>query len=79
MTAETLTTFFGWMTVLNFGVLTIATVLLLAMRDWACALHARLFGLDVADVRLTYFRWLGTYKLLTLVFAFAPWLALTIM
>lgn len=79
MTLETLTTFFGWMTVLNFGVLAFAAVMMLTMRDWATGLHARMFGLEQAEVNKSYYNWLATYKVLALVFAFTPWLALTLM
>ena len=34
--------------------------------------------LQPGETRRIYFGWLGTYKLLTLVFCFAPWLALQI-
>ena len=76
MTVAMLSSFFGWMTVLNFAILAVAGIALMAMRDWASQLHARMFGLDKADVRLSYYRWLATYKILALVFAFVPWLAL---
>ena len=76
MTLDTLSTFFGWMTVFNFALLAVAGIALMAMRDWASELHARMFGLEAADVRMSYFRWLATYKILALVFAFVPWLAL---
>lgn len=79
MTLETLTTFFGWMTVLNFGLLAFAGVMLMVMRNWTANLHANMFGLEQADVNKAYFSWLANYKLLVLVFAFTPWLALTLM
>lgn len=76
MTYETLTAFFGWMTVLNFGFLVFATLMLLAMRDWATSLHARLFNLDETTVRAAYFSFLSRYKVLALVFSLIPYLAL---
>ena len=76
MTLETLTAVFGWMTVLNFGFLALATILLLALRDWATRLHARLFALDEATVRDAYFSFLSRYKVLALVFSLMPYLAL---
>ena len=41
-------------------------------------MHERIFNLQPGETRRIYFGWLGTYKLLTLVFCFAPWLALQI-
>lgn len=76
MTYETVTAIFGWMTVLNFGILAFATLMLVAMRDRVAALHAKLLGMTSEDVQKEYFGWLATYKVLILVFAFVPWLAL---
>ena len=79
MTQDSLTTFFGWMTVLNFGLLALAGLTLAAMRDRVSVLHAGLFGLTPEAVSAEYFRWLATYKLLALVFCLTPWIALKIM
>ncbi|MEP2532980.1 DUF6868 family protein [Shimia sp.] len=79
MSLETLTTFFGWMTVVHFVILTIATLAMFLMRDWATGLHAKLFDLEEQQVRQTFYSWLATYKLLIFVFALVPWLALHIM
>ena len=79
MTQDSMTTFFGWMTVLNFGLLAVAALALAAMRDRASGLHAGLFGLAPDAVSAEYFRWLATYKLLALVFCLTPWIALKIM
>jgi len=78
MTPETVTALFGWMTLLNFGMLIFATLMMLAARDWATGFQARLFGLPQEEVRRTFYNWIGTYKLLTLIFCLAPYLALRI-
>ncbi len=78
MTLATLTTFFGWMTVLHFALITFAAVMIYGLGDWATGLHARMFNLKQDDVRQTYYHWLGTYKLLIFVFALVRWLALKI-
>ena len=76
MTQETLTTFFGWMTVIDFGILLFATLAIFVLRDWATALHARMFGLDPAQVRLAMYGWLAMFKVLIFVFALVPYIAL---
>lgn len=76
MDQEALSAFFGWLTVLHFGLFTLSAALLLLMRDWVASLHARMFGLAPADVSLTVYRWLGSYKILILATALGPWLAL---
>lgn len=75
MTQETLTAFLGWMAVLNIAFLTLATLLILAMKGWAARLHGRLFGLEPADVHLAMYDWLGRYKLATLILSVMPYLA----
>ena len=76
MTHETLTTFFGWLAVLNIGLLTLMTLFIWLLMDWASCLHARLFGLDQRDVRRAFYGFLAQYKLLTLLFAITPYIAL---
>jgi len=76
MTLEILTSFFGWMSVLNIALLIVSAVLILALKGWAETLHSRMFGLEEADIRQIYFRWLGNYKLLTFVFCIIPYLSL---
>ena len=76
MDIDALTTFFAWFTALNVGFLGLAALGLTMMGDWASDLHARWYGLDKADVRKLYFQWLAAYKLLVLVFALTPYLAL---
>lgn len=78
MTIETLTAFFGWMTLIHYAILFVTTVILLSARDWATSLHARMFAISPEDVRRTYYNWLGAYKLLIFVFALVPWLALNL-
>ena len=76
MTQARLTSFFGWMTVLNFGLLAFATLAMLVMRDWVAGLHGRLFGLDETQVRLAFYSWLAGFKILAIVGSLVPYLAL---
>jgi len=79
MTQDMLTSFFGWMSVVNFAFLAFATFFVFVMRDWAAGLHARLFGLDPEQVRIMLYAWLALLKVLTIVFALAPYVALRLM
>lgn len=76
MTQEFLTTVFGWMTVLNFALLALSTLLIVALQDWAAGIHGRMFQMDPSDAKRAYFRYLANYKILTIVFCLMPWLAL---
>ncbi|WP_170372644.1 DUF6868 family protein [Ruegeria arenilitoris] len=76
MTPETLTAFFGWMTVLNFAVLLLSTLMVVALQDRVAAIHGRMFQMEKAEVRKAYFKYLANYKILTLIFCLMPWIAL---
>ena len=79
MTLDTLTTFFGWMVVLNITVLTIGSLAILLLKDWAANLHSGLFRLEAGFVRQAMYEWLGTYKVATFIFSIVPYLALRLM
>ncbi|EBA16769.1 hypothetical protein RSK20926_03154 [Roseobacter sp. SK209-2-6] len=76
MTLETLTAFFGWLTILNLAVLALSTFAVLLFRDGLASLHAKLFDLDEGWIKQSYYTYLAGYKILTLVTAALPYLAL---
>lgn len=78
-TTETLTTFLGWASVINIGVLLFTTLAILAIRKPITRIHAKLFGLDESTLANAYFRYLVHYKILVLVFNLAPYFALKVM
>jgi hypothetical protein len=79
MTLATITTFFGWMTVLNFGFLLLTVGILLAARNKIAAIHAGMFGMEPSDVEKAYFAYLGNYKLLTIFFCLTSYITLKLM
>ncbi len=79
MTLETLTTFFGWMAVLNIALLLLGSLALMVVKDWASDIHARFFHLEPSFVRETMYAWLGTFKTMALVLSLVPYLALRLM
>ena len=76
---ETVTAFFGWMTIINFAVLALATLAIIAMRGWISGLHSKMFGLDSADLSRAYFQYIAQLKIATVVFSLTPYLALKLM
>ena len=76
MDLASIRSFLGWCTAFNFGVLLFTTFFLLAFRDWASRLHARMFGVDDSAVRLAYFGYLANYKIVVLTLNLIPYLAL---
>ena len=79
MTAETLTIFLGWCTVINISVLLLSTILLITLKEPILKIHSRLFGLDEETLSLTYFQYLGNYKVAIYILNLVPYIALKIM
>ena len=76
MTIDTMTTFLGWVTLINILILAISSILIIIMKDKVVKIHAGLFSLEEADVKKCYFQFLAHYKILILMFNLAPYLAL---
>ena len=76
---ETVTAFFGWMTVINFVLLAVSTIALIAMRGFISRVHAKMFGLNPEDVSRDYVRYLAQYKIAIIVFSMVPYIALKLM
>lgn len=52
---NSMTTFFGWCTVINVGVMIFAFTMLMGLGDWVVKIRAKLFGIDEASVRVAHF------------------------
>lgn len=71
--------FLGWCTVINIGILLVATIILVLARAPISKIHAKLFELSQTDLSLSYFQFLGQYKLAIYVLNLVPYIALRIM
>ncbi len=76
---ETLTTFFGWTTVINFVLLGVSSIMVIAMRGSISRIHGRMFGLESADLSRAYFQYIAQYKIAIIVFSLTPYIALKLM
>ena len=74
-----LTSFLGWMLVLNIGLLLFSTIMLSLFKKQVTRVHSKLFNMKKDTLSLEYFHYLANYKLLVIVFNLAPWLALKLM
>ena len=74
-----LTEFFGWASLLNLGMLTFASLLLILMRPYMMAMHSKLLSIPESDLNTIYIKYLANYKIVTFVFMVIPYLALKIM
>jgi hypothetical protein len=79
MTTETLTEFFGWVSIINIAVLLISTILVIVMRGPISKFHSKIFGIDQKDLGHAYFQYLAQYKIAMIVLSIAPYIALKIM
>lgn len=78
MRIEQLTEFFGWASAINLGYLIIATLTIIVFKAQLLAVHNSLFGLSATQLSTSYFKFLANYKVMTLVFFVAPYIALRI-
>ncbi len=76
---ETLATFFGWCTALNFGVLVLVLLFFSVFHEWAGDLSARMFGIAKEEAKATFFRVFQQYRLAFVVLNVVPYIALRIM
>ena len=72
---ETLTTFFGWCSVINIGFLLALLLRGIVIRKLA----AKVFGVTIEEAKTAYMNVFMQYRNATLVFSVAPYIALKIM
>jgi hypothetical protein len=76
---EAITAFFGWTTVINFALLFVSSITVIAARESIARLHGRMFGLESADLSRAYFQYIAQYKIAIIVFSLTPYIALKLM
>lgn len=79
MSLDSVTTLFGWMTVINVGLLVFSTLLLTVFRKQVISIHTRFTGLSTATLAPAYLYFLAFYKVLIIVFNLVPYLALKLL
>jgi hypothetical protein len=79
MTLSDLTELLGWASVINIAYLFLATIILILMRGTISSIHSKILDIDEKELGSKYFDFLSVYKIVTLVFIVAPYIALKIM
>lgn len=79
ITISQLTELLGWASVINIAYLLLATLVLMFMRGAICSIHSKMLDIDKKELNSKYFDFLSIYKIVTLVFMVAPYIALKIM
>ncbi|MGV7222298.1 MAG: DUF6868 family protein [Nitrospinales bacterium] len=78
MTIVTLTEFFGWASIINIAVLMFTSIMVVLCRKPVLKIHTKMFGLNEQDLGRAYFQYLAQFKIATIVFSMAPYIALKI-
>ena len=79
MTLEMLRAFFGWCAVFNVGVLVLWFLILLVAGAHIYRMQGKMLGLEPMEVRVLHYRTFAYYKVGTMLFNLAPYLALRIL
>ena len=79
ITLSQLTELLGWASVINIAYLISATLIITFMKSSISSIYLKLFDLDKQTLNSKYFDFLSMYKIATLVFIVAPYIALKIM
>jgi len=78
MTFEQLTDFFMWCTIIGGGLLVVSSLMCMAMKNLIAKIHGKMFGMSPEVVNPIVYGYIGLFKVLWLVFAVIPWIALLI-
>lgn len=79
ITISQLTELLGWASVINIAYLLLATLIIIFMRGTISSIHSKMFDIEKKELSSKYFDFLSMYKIVTLVFMVAPYIALKIM
>lgn len=79
ITISQLTELLGWASVINIAYLLLATLILVFMRGTISSIHIKMLDIEEKELSSKYFDFLSIYKIVTLVFMVAPYIALKIM
>lgn len=78
MSIEMLTAFFMWCTIINMGLMLFSFAMICLGREWAFAVHHKLFKITREQFDAGIFFFLGAWKIIVFVFFVIPWIALLI-
>jgi hypothetical protein len=79
MSLEMLTSFLGWVTIINMAILATSAITITALKQPIRKLHAKITLVSEDKLDEFYLSFLGNYKLAILMLNFAPYCALKLM
>jgi len=78
MDIQMLTRFFMWCTILNMGLLVLASLILAFAGDFVYRMHGKWFPMPRGTFNVVLYAFIGMYKIIVFVFNVVPWIALII-
>ena len=78
MDIQTLTSFFMWCTIINYGVLLFLASIYMLAPDLAYRLQSRFIPISRDAFNIAFYAFIGFFKAIVLVFFVVPWIALLI-
>lgn len=76
---NTLTTFFGWCSVINIIILIFSSLSLVLFKGFIIKVHSNLLSINQEDLPKLYFKYLSNYKIGVVIFNVVPYFALKLM
>lgn len=79
ITLAELTEFLGWLSIINIAYLVLATLIMVFAKDAIASIHSKWLRIDSKGLEAKYFDFLSQYKVATMIFSVAPYIALKLM
>jgi len=79
MDVNQITTFLGWCTAINMGILAFAAIFLFIFKDFAIYTHSKLTGVSASKLPTLYFSYMANYKIGIIILNLVPYIALKLM
>lgn len=79
ITLPQLTELLGWAVIINLSFLILVFITLTTMKKKIMSIHSKMFGINDSDLNIIYFKYMASYKTLTIIFMVTPYIALKIM
>ena len=78
MDIQTLTSFFMWCTIINFGFLLFLALVFMLAPNLTYKIQSRFIPISRESFDLVFYSFIGLFKIVVLVFNVVPWIALLI-
>ena len=78
MGIQTLTTFFMWCTIINFGFLLFLVLIFMLAPDLTYKIQSRFIPISRETFNTVFYSFIGFFKVVVLVFNVVPWIVLLI-